>query len=84
MFKRPLFAMLGLGAGIAIGVYATRQLRAAQEALRPHNMAARAAGSAGSLRDRIAFAIEQGRQAAKTKEAELRTLYRVEDQQATS
>ena len=77
MIKRPFFAMLGLGAGIAIGIYVTRQARAAQEALKPSSVAARAVSGAGGLRERIAVAVEQGRVAAERREAELRTIHRL-------
>ena len=69
--------MLGLGAGIAIGIYVTRQARAAQDALRPSNVAARAIGGAGGVRGRFEGAMAQGRAAAARKEAELRTTYLV-------
>ena len=80
MIKRPFFALLGLGAGIAIGIYVTRQARAAQEALRPSSVAARAVSGAGGLRERIAAAVEEGRTAAGRKEAELRTAYQIPEQ----
>ena len=79
MIKRPFFAMLGLGAGIAIGIYVTRQARAAQEALKPSSVAARAVSGAGGLRERFAAALEEGRTAAERKEAELRTTYQVHE-----
>lgn len=77
MFKRLFFTAVGLGAGVAIGVYVTRQMRAAQEALKPGNIAANAATRAGGLRDRLAVALDEGRQAALAKEAELRAVHRV-------
>lgn len=79
MFRRGFFTMLGLGAGIVIGVYATRRVRAARQAMRPSNVAARAADRAGGLRERLADAVAAGREAAEQKEAELRTVYRVEE-----
>ena len=79
MIRRPFFAMLGLGAGIAIGIYVTRQARAAQEALRPSNMASKALDGAGGVRGRLDEALAAGRAAAARKEAELRTTYLVAD-----
>ena len=76
MFKRLFFAMLGLGAGVALGVVAVRKVEAAQRALRPDNLAASAAARAGGARSRLAAAVEMGREAASEKEAELRAVYR--------
>ena len=77
MIKRPFFAMLGLGAGIAIGIYLTKQARAAQEALKPSSVAARAVSGAGGLRERIRLSVEAGMDAAQRKEIELRTAYQI-------
>ncbi len=77
MFKRLFFGLLGLGAGVAVGVAAVRKLDAAQRRLRPDALASSAASSVGGLRGRLAVALEQGRLAADAKEAELRAVYRV-------
>ena len=76
MFKRLFFAMLGLGAGVAIGVVAVRKVEKTRRALRPDNLAASAAARAGGVRGRLAAAVEQGRAAAAEKESELRAVYR--------
>ncbi|MPZ72775.1 MAG: hypothetical protein GEU74_06010 [Nitriliruptorales bacterium] len=76
MFKRLFFAMLGLGAGIALGIFVVRKLEATQRALRPDNLAASAAARAGGVRSRWATAVEAGRKASEQKEAELRAVYR--------
>lgn len=76
MFKRLFFAMLGLGAGVAVGVVVTRKVGQAQQAMRPDNLAASAAARASGTRGRLASAIEQGRAAAMQKESELRAVYR--------
>ena len=76
MFKRLFFAMLGLGAGVALGVAVSRKVSRTQQALRPDNLAASAVARAGGARGRLAQAIEDGRQAAQEKEAELRAVYR--------
>lgn len=77
MFKRLFFAMVGLGAGVALGVYGLRKIEAAQQRLRPEHMANQAALRAGGLRLRVEEALAQGRRAAAAKEAELRAVYRV-------
>ena len=76
MFKRLFFAMLGLGAGEAIGVVAVRKVEKTRRALRPDNLAASAAARASGVRGRLAVAIEEGREAAQQKESELRAVYR--------
>ena len=76
MFKRLFFAMLGLGAGVALGIYAVRKIEATQRALSPDNLAASAAARAGGARSRLTAAIELGREAAQDKESELRAVYR--------
>ncbi len=77
MFKRLFFGMIGLGAGVALGVYAVRKVEAAQRRLRPEALANAAATRAGDTRSRLSLAIDQGRAAAAAKEAELRAVYRV-------
>ena len=76
MFKRLFFAMLGLGAGVALGVAVTRKIGKTQQAMRPDNVAANVAARAGGLRGRLAAAVAEGRNAAAGKEAELRAVYR--------
>ncbi|MDQ3343126.1 MAG: hypothetical protein M3524_06085 [Actinomycetota bacterium] len=77
MFKRLFFGMIGLGAGVALGVYAVRKVEAAQRRLRPEALASAAAARAEGTRSRLSLAIDQGRAAAATKEAELRAVYLV-------
>ncbi len=74
--KRLFFALVGVGAGVALGVSAVRKVEAAQRRLRPDALASTAAARAGTLRARIALALEQGRAAADAKESELRAVYR--------
>lgn len=76
MFKRLFFAMLGLGAGVALGVAVTRKVGKTQKALRPDTVAANVAARAGGMRGRLAAAIEEGRAAAADKESELRGVFR--------
>jgi hypothetical protein len=75
MLKRVFFAMIGLGAGIALGGYAVRKVEHAQRRLAPDALVAAAGRRAGSLRDRVVQAIEAGRAAAVEREAGLRTAY---------
>jgi len=72
MFKRLFFAAVGLGAGVALGVYAVRKVEAAQRALQPDQLAAAAGRRASAIGDRIAEAMAAGRAAAAEREAELR------------
>ncbi|CAN5505836.1 hypothetical protein BH23ACT7_BH23ACT7_27230 [soil metagenome] len=77
MFKRAFFGMVGLGAGVALGVYAVRKVEAAQRRLTPEALAASAGSRVGGARARIAEAVAAGREAAAGKEAELRAVHRV-------
>lgn len=77
VFKRLFFTVLGLGAGVAIGVRAVQKVESAQRALRPDVLAASAGARAGSLTGRLRTAVEEGRRAAVDRESELRAVYRV-------
>jgi hypothetical protein len=79
MFKRLFFAMIGLGAGVTLGIWAVRKAEEAQRKLTPGHIAGVAGARAGSLRERIDIALAQGREAATAKEAELRAVYRVRE-----
>ncbi len=72
MFSRMFFAVVGLGAGVAVGVWTLRKLESASQRLAPDALAARAGRSASSLGERLNAAIEVGRQAAAAQEAQLR------------
>lgn len=65
MFKRLFFAMLGLGGGLAIGVWAVRRIERAGRAMAPDAIASNLAG-------RVSVAMDAGRAAMAAKEAELR------------
>jgi hypothetical protein len=75
MLSRMFFAVVGLGAGVAVGVWTLRKLEAAGQQLAPDALAARAGRSASSLGERLNAAIEIGRQAAAEHEAQLRAEY---------
>jgi hypothetical protein len=80
MFKRLFFATVGLGAGVALGVWAVRKIDEAQAKLTPDHAARVTAARAAGVRARLAGALEAGRFAAAQKEAELRAVYRVGDE----
>jgi hypothetical protein len=69
------FAAVGLGAGVAVGVWAIRKVERTGRQLAPDALMARAGERAGGLGERLSYALEAGRQAAEAKEAELRDQY---------
>ncbi len=77
MLRRPFSAMLGLGAGVVLGVWAVRTVETTGRRLRPHRLAAAAGTQTGSLVARLAAAVHAGRVAAAERERELRAIYRV-------
>ncbi len=76
MFKRAFFAMLGLGAGVTIGIWAMRRLDEAQRKLTPDELARSAQGRAAAVGSRLSEAYTVGREAAAERESELRAVYR--------
>ncbi len=58
---RPFSFTLGLGAGVALGVYGTRRYDAAQAAVAPTSLAERAGRSTGSFAERLRYAAAEGR-----------------------
>ena len=79
MFKRTFFGMVGLGAGVALGIWTVRRVDAARARMTPQGMADTANQTAQGLRQRFDVAVAEGRSAAAAKEAELRGVYRVDD-----
>jgi hypothetical protein len=75
MFSRMFFAAVGLGAGVAVGIWTIRKLERTSRQLAPDALVARASERAGGLGARLSEALESGRQAAQAKEAELRAAY---------
>jgi hypothetical protein len=75
MFSRMFFAVVGLGAGVAVGVWAIRKIERAGRQLAPDALVSRAGAHAGGLGARLAEAIDIGRLAAEQREAELRAQY---------
>jgi hypothetical protein len=75
MFKRAFFALVGLGAGVALGGYAVRQIERARVSMTPQGLADAAGRRAGGMRETIAAAVEAGKAAAAEREAELRASF---------
>ena len=80
MFKRLFFAMLGLGAGVALGIWAVRKIDETRAKMSPQGVADSAASTAASFKERMDVAVAEGRKAAQEKESELRGVYRVNPQ----
>lgn len=72
MFRRPFSALLGLGVGVTIGVWAVRRLEQAQAQLTPEQLARTAQHRAGAAGARLVDALAAGRAAAAAREGELR------------
>jgi hypothetical protein len=70
--RRLFWALVGVGAGVAIGVSAVRWAARTAERLAPSSLAERAFQAAGDWRVRLAEAFEEGRAAMAEREAELR------------
>jgi hypothetical protein len=77
MFKRLFILTVGIGAGLAIGVWAVRKVEDTSRKLRPESLAAGAADRAGSFGARVRMAMAEGRAAAAAREVELRGVYGV-------
>lgn len=75
MFSRMFFAAVGLGAGVAVGVWTIRKIERAGQQLAPDALVSRAGERASGLGARLAGAVEVGRMAAEEREAELRAEY---------
>lgn len=75
MLSRMFFAVVGLGAGIALGVWTIRKIEWASEQLAPDALASRAGQRASGATARLAEAVDVGRAAAQAREAELRAMY---------
>lgn len=77
MFKRLFFTAVGLGAGVALGVYVVRKVEETQRRMSPEALAASAGARVDSVGARLRAALEEGRAAAAAKEADLRASYGV-------
>lgn len=83
MLRRPFYAMLGLGAGVALGIWVVRKLEDTQRKLTPEELSRSTAARATSFADRVREAVAEGRVAAAQREAELRAEHRPRDPQRT-
>lgn len=72
MVSRMFFAVVGLGAGMAVGIWAVRKIEHAGQQLAPEALVSRAGERASGLSARLSEALEVGRVAAAEREAELR------------
>jgi hypothetical protein len=70
--RRLFWALVGVGAGAAIGVMVMRKVERTAERLAPASLAGRAFEAADDWRVRLAEALEEGRVAMAEREAELR------------
>lgn len=75
MLKRAFFLTVGLGAGVALGVYAVRRVEEARRRMSPEALAAGAGARAGALGERVREALAVGRATAAAREAELRARF---------
>ena len=75
MFSRMFFAVVGLGAGVAVGVWTIRKIERAGQQLAPDALMSRAGAHASGLGARLSGAIDVGRLAAEQREAELRAQF---------
>jgi hypothetical protein len=72
MLKRVRWMGLGFGLGVGATVAAARKVRRRIDRYQPSAMVERATEGVQSLRDQLAAAIDEGRSAARDREAELR------------
>jgi len=75
--RRVFSLALGIAVGLVVGAYVVRRLDDASRAVAPANLAGQAGRAAGGLAVRLRHAVEEGRQAAERREAELRARYEV-------
>lgn len=75
MFKRLFFALIGLGAGVTLGIWTVHKLEETQRKLTPEHAARVAGDRMTGLGERVQAALAEGRRAAREKEAELRAVY---------
>jgi hypothetical protein len=71
MFKRVTWVGVGFTLGVGTTVVAARKARRQVERYMPNAVASRVADSAQAVRDRVAAAVDDGRDAAREREAEL-------------
>jgi hypothetical protein len=72
VFKRATWLTVGFGLGVGTTVAAARQVRKRVNRYQPGALANRVSDSFVSVRDQVSVALEEGRAAARAREAELR------------
>jgi hypothetical protein len=72
MFKRATWLTVGFGLGVGTSVAAARQVRKRVNRYQPGAVANRVTDSLVSMREQVSVAIEEGRVAARAREADLR------------
>ncbi|MFI5045575.1 MAG: hypothetical protein ACHQIG_00810 [Acidimicrobiia bacterium] len=72
MFKRVTWLTVGFGLGVGTTVAAAREVRKRVDRYQPNAIVDRAGDGLARLRDQLADAVDAGREAARTREAELR------------
>ena len=77
MFKRTTWLTVGFGLGVGTTVAAAHQVRKRVDRYQPHAVATRVTDSVTasltSIRDQLTAAVDEGRVAARAREAQLRT-----------
>jgi hypothetical protein len=72
MFKRVTWVGVGFTLGVGTTVVAARKAKQQLDRHKPNAVVSRATDRASDLRDRVTAAVEDGRVAAREREAELR------------
>ena len=73
MFKRATWLTIGFGLGVGTTVAAAREVRKRVDRYQPNAVVDRLTERTISLRDQLLAAVDDGREAAREREAELRT-----------
>jgi hypothetical protein len=73
MFKRATWLTIGFGLGVGTTVAAAREVRRRVDRYQPNAVVNRVTDSLVSARDQIKAAVDDGREAARDREAELRS-----------
>ncbi|MET0275608.1 MAG: hypothetical protein ABW211_02045 [Acidimicrobiia bacterium] len=73
MFKRVTWLTVGFGLGVGTTVAAARKVKQRVDRYQPSALVDRTTDGLTQLRDKLADAVETGREAARTRETELRT-----------
>jgi hypothetical protein len=72
MFKRATWLTIGFGLGVGTTVAAAREVRKRVDRYQPNAVVTRVTDSLASARDQLKAAVDDGREAARLREAQLR------------